>query len=136
MVMSLLLLLGGIGKMRRNHENTNEVVQYNHSDLQIIKQDNAIIKEQVYDLAIQMKKATFHTLMDTVDLSEFFPVEREAQLEDFMDRTHVDWPARRREFYNYMFNCITPGKKGFAKGLMKTLFSREFMWTTKWPTFG
>lgn len=122
--------------MRRNHENTNEIVKYNHADLQIVKSDVKAIIAKLEDISYQVSKATFQSVMNEVDLSEFFPVHREEQLEDFMDRSHSDWPARKREFFNYLFNCVTDTSKEFSKGLLKALFARDFMMTAKWPSFG
>ena len=74
--------------------------------------------------------------MNEVDISEFFPVTSTRNLEKFMDREHKEWPCRRREFYNYLLNIVSDNKKAFTKGLLKALFSRDFMMTIKWPTFG
>lgn len=134
--MHFFFISGGLGKIRRNHENTNEVVQHNHLDLQDVKSDIREIKAKLEELFFQVNKATFQTVMDGVDLSETFPVMREEQLAEFMNRNHPDWPARRKEFYNFMFTCIPKDKKELAKAILKALFSRTFMSTTKWPTFG
>lgn len=122
--------------MRRNHENTNEIVKYNHSDLQMVKENIKALHDKIDDISYHVKRATFQELMNDVDISEFFPIESSKQLEDFMNREHADWPARKREFYNYLYNGLIDDKKAFTKGLLKLLFSREFMFTIKWPTFG
>lgn len=122
--------------MRRNHENTNDVVKHNHADLQIVKEHIKEIRTKLDELGHQIGRATFQIVMNEVDMSDFFPVAHAAQLENFIDKEHIEWPARRREFYNYLFNCVTDNKRAFTKGLLKSLFSREYMMTVKWPSFG
>lgn len=92
------------------------------------------MKSMIADIAVQVRKDTFDTLMQGPDMSEFFPVQNDQQLLDFMDRTNSEWPARRTEFAHYLFNCVSNSKKAFSKGLLKSLFSREYMRSVKWPT--
>lgn len=127
---------GSMGKMRKNHENTHEIVRENHGELLSIKTEVTDLRSDMADVKLQVSKATFKTLMcGGVDLSEFFPVERPQQLLDFMDKTHPQWEERKNEFYCFLFNCITNSKKAFCKGLLKTIFTRKYMITAKWPTF-
>ena len=122
--------------MRRNLENTNGIVQANHSDLQVIK---AVVEELSCKLDVisyHVQKNTFQKAMGGPDISEFFPVEKAEQLHEFMDRSHPEWPGRRDEFYNYLYTCVTDSKSAFSKGLFKALFSRTYMRTVKWPSFG
>lgn len=121
--------------MRRNHENTNEVVRENHSELKAIRTEVVEIRSELAEVVHQVKKATYQSVMQGPDISEFFPVKKEQQLVDFMDRQHPEWEGRKREFYNFLFNCVTDDKKSFTKGLLKTLFSRDYMLTVKWPSF-
>lgn len=127
---------GGMGKNRRNHENTNEVVKVNHKELTCLREEMKEVKAMVASIAQHVERSTFKKVMSGPDMSEFFPVERGSQLVDFMDRQHPEWPARRDEFAFYLFNCITDYKKAFTKGLLKTLFTREYMSTVKWPRAG
>lgn len=122
--------------MRRNHENTNEVVKNNHSDLQILKAEIKLLHEKLDAISYQVQKATYQQVMNEIDISEFFPIGEAAQLEEFMDRDHPEWPARRREFYNYLYLCVNDNKKVFCKGLLKALFQRHYMRAVKWPKFG
>lgn len=122
-----------MGKNRRNHENTNQIVKECYKELAVLKEEQKETKSILLTLSHQIKKDTFGRLMKGPDLSEFFPVMRAKQLEDFMDRQHPEWSARRDEFAFYLFNCVTESKKAFTKSLLKTVFSREYMWTVKWP---
>lgn len=117
-------------------ENTNGVVRASHSDLQLIKQAIADLEKKLDNMCFHVHKSTFKETMAGPDLSEFFPVERAEQLDLFMDRQHKDWPARRDEFYHYLYTCVTQSKSCFTTGIFKCLFSREYMGTVKWPSFG
>lgn len=129
--------IGGLGKMRRNNENTYSFIQATHQEVMDLKATVANIISKLDNIALQVQKATFKTLMDdSPDISEFFPVERAEQIENFMDRSHPDWPSRRSQFYSYLFNIVTDSKKNFTKGLLKALFRREYMRTVKWPSSG
>lgn len=127
---------GTMGKMRRNHENTHEIVRANHYELKSVKQEVTEMRSDIAEVTAQIKKSTFNNIISGADMSDFFPVTRPQQLIDFMDKTHPEWPSRRTEFFSYLYNCISDSKKTFTKGLLKTLFSRPYMCTVKWPTFG
>ena len=122
-----------MGKNRRNHENTNQIVKENHKELMCFKEEMKELKSMVSTVVHQVQKSTFKNVMNGPDLSEFFPVTKESQLLEFMDRQHPEWPARRDEFAFYLFNCVTDSKKTFTKGLLNRLFTREYMRTVKWP---
>lgn len=53
-----------MGKMRRNHENTHEIVKVNHYEIKAIKNEVSEFRSDVKDACSQIKRATFNTLMD------------------------------------------------------------------------
>ena len=125
-----------MGKLRRNMENTNAFAQANH---RLIVEIRALLKQLESKLEVvsdQVRKATFNNLMQRCDISEFFPVETKEKLELFMDREHPEWNNRKTEFHNFLYTIASNVKKGFARGLIKALFSRQYIWKSKWPTFG
>lgn len=123
-------------KNRRNNENTNEIVQYNHMDLRDLKKEVKDIQGKLDNVVFLVQKSTLQTVMDESDISVFFPVTHADQIDQFMDRDHQEWNSRRKAFYNYLFTTITESKRAFSKGLLKSLFTRDFMLDVKWPTFG
>ena len=125
-----------MGKLRKNMENTNGIVQASHGEILALKAHLNKIDARLDEISSQVQKATFSTVMAGCDISEFFPVERLEQLELFMDRSHPEWPSRRTEFYNFLFTIVPTAKRGFSKGLIKALFDRKFIVTVKWPAFG
>ena len=117
-------------------ENTNAFAQANHREILKIRTTLSTMKSQLELISVQVQKATFNSVMQGSDISDFFPVERKEQLEVFMDRDHPEWNNRKTEFYNLLYTTATHIKKGFARGLIKTLFSRKYISESKWPTYG
>ena len=125
-----------MGKLRRNMENTNAFAQANYKEIQEIRTILSNMESKLELISLQVQKATFNSLMQGCDISEFFPVEKKEQLQLFMDRNHPDWNSRKTEFYNLLYTAASKIKKGFARGLLKALFSRKYIMTAKWPSFG
>ena len=119
--------------MRRNLENVHGFSQATYKEVLDIK---ATVYPQLDAIRDQVQKATFNTVMQGTDISEFFPVETNQKLQLFMDREHVEWESRKNEFYNYLYTVASTIKKGFARGLIKALFTREYIVTAKWPSNG
>ena len=125
-----------MGKLRRNMENTNAFAQATYKEVREIRAILSNMESKLELLAVQVQKATFKSVMQGCDISEFFPVERKEQLELFMNRDHPEWDARKSEFYNYLYTIASSIKKGFARGLIKAIFSRKYISNSKWPTYG
>ena len=125
-----------MGKLRKNLENTNAFAQATHRDVLEIKAALSKIESHLQLLCTQVHAATFHKAMSGCDISEFFPVERQEQLELFMDRAHPQWEERKAEFFNFLYTTASNNKKAFATGLIKAIFSRQYISRAKWPSFG
>lgn len=126
-----------MGKLRRNLENTHGFAQAIHKEILELKERITALETLIQGISAQVHKANFKTLMaDDVDLSEFFPVERKEQIEQFMDREHPEWNARKQEFYHFLYTLASKIKKGFARSMIKALFSRQYIKTVKWPSAG
>lgn len=122
--------------MRRNQENTYAYIQATHKEVIDLKANVSNLESKLHSVSLQIQKATFQSVMQGADISEFFPVQRAEQLQSFMDREHPEWPSRKSEFYNLLFTIVTDSKKNLSKGLLKTLFCRDYMLTVKWPSAG
>lgn len=123
--------------MRRNLENTNALAQASYKEIMEIKKYLSKIDARLDAISTQVDNSTFQTLMSgSSDLSEFFPVENKEQLANFMNRQHPEWESRKTEFYNYLFTITTKNRGGFARGLIKALFSRKYISKNKWPSSG
>ena len=125
-----------MGKLRRNLENTNGFAQATHSEVMEIKATLYQMASQLDAVCSQVQTATFITNMKGCDISEFFPVEKIQQIELFLDRSHPEWENRKTEFYHFLYTIASKEKRGFGRGLIKALFSRQFLSTAKWPSFG
>ena len=124
--------------MRKNLENTNAIVQASYQEILDLKRDLASVAAKLELVCSLVQKSTFNSNMTGCDLSEFFPVERKEQIELFMDREHPEWNDRKTEFYNFLYTIASNVnvKKGFARGIIKALFTRNYISTAKWPSFG
>ena len=125
-----------MGKLRRNLENTNGFTQATYTEVMEIKATLSEVATALDAVRSQVETATFVTNMKGCDISEFFPVERMEQIELFMDRSHPEWENRRTEFYYFLYTIASNVQKGFGRGLIKAIFSRHFISTAKWPSFG
>lgn len=117
-------------------ENTNGIVQASYTEILALKASLAKMEARLEEISLQVQKATFVTNMSGCDISDFFPVERAEQLELFMDRDHPEWISRKTEFYNYLLTIVPTTKRGFAKGLIQSLFARKYISSVKWPSNG
>lgn len=122
--------------MRRNLENTHALALATHKEVVDMKGSMARFETTINLVSTQVEKATFLTLMQGTDISEFFPIETNHQLHLFMDRGHPEWENRKNEFFNFLLTIATNVKKGFARALIKSLFTRQFISTVKWPSPG
>ena len=132
----LTCCIGGIGKLSRNLHNTNGFVQATHQEVLDIKVHLSNMESKLDSVYTMVKKSTFQDNMKGCDISDFFPVEKNEQLELFMDRNHPEWNERKVEFYNFLYTIASNIKKGFARGLIKALFTRDYISKAKWPSFG
>ena len=132
----LTLYKGAMGKLRRNLENTNGFCQATHKEVMDIKATLSTMAAALEAVCSQVQAATFVTNMKGCDISEFFPVEKKEQIELFMDRSHPEWENRKTEFYHFLYTIASKNKKGFGRGLIKAIFSRHYISTAKWPSFG
>lgn len=122
--------------MRRNMENTHGFAQATHQEVMEVKATIARIETSLQLVCEQVQKATFNSVMSGCDISEFFPVESNEQLDKFMDRDNSEWSSRKLEFYNLLYTLSTNNKRGFARGMIKALFSRQYINKMKWPSTG
>ena len=117
-------------------ENTNAFAQATHRIVLEIRAILSNLESKLELVSGQVRKATFNNLMQGCDISEFFTVENKEQLELFMDREHPEWNNRKTEFYNFLYTIASNTKRGFARGLIKAIFSRQYILKSKWPSFG
>lgn len=123
--------------MRRNMENIHGFAQANHKEILEMKAALSRLESQVEAVVALIHKSTFNNVMNYgCELSEFFPVERKDQIEIFMNRDHPEWGSRKSEFYHLLYTTATKDKNGFGRGLIKALFSRQYITKVKWPSTG
>lgn len=122
--------------MRKNLINVIEIVRSNNEKMKCNDYYMRAILATVQEVKDGMRQFCFHTKMDTNDVSDFFPLKNKESLSLFMDKGHPDWNARRHGFYHLLFTTLTKKKKKFAKAILHTIFSREFIANHRWPQPG
>lgn len=136
-------------------------MKYNNENTRLQSEKSTKIETSVAELLKETKEIkkhliqyNFHMKMDTVDLSEYFPLKTDAQLKKFMQHDD-EWNLRKKECFNYhtfrlfliitiipqafnqlLFNAVTKKTTTFATALLHVLFSRDFIRDHKWPGSG
>ena len=123
-------------KMKQNVQYTSDAIRSNHDRLRCHDFSMKTVLTMLKEIKTDIAQFSFHMKMDTVDLSNFFPLKTAEDLKSFMDREHEDWPMRRRAFHHLLYTTVTKNKKKFAAALLHTLFSREFVQQHYWPSQG
>ena len=75
--------------MRRNMHSTNDCVRFNREKLVNNEYSMKIVVDMLKDIKQDMKQFTYHVKMDSVDVSEFFPLKNEDSLEKFFNRVFI-----------------------------------------------
>ena len=115
---------------------TNDCVRFNREKL--IKNESSVkaILEMLREMKTDMGQFFFLMKMDSVDISEYFPLSDSKTLEEFFDWDHEDWPLRQKGFYHPLYTTVTRSKRNFGTWLLHTLFTRRFIAENNWPTTG
>lgn len=119
--------------MKRNNQNNDNTTKANHEKLKCNEYYVQRVLGTLKEIKEDMRQFTFHMRMDSVDISDYFPLHSEEDLTRFMDKGHEEWPLRRRAFYHLLYTTVTRSKKKFAGGLLHAIFSRNFIHENKWP---
>lgn len=122
--------------MRRTQQYTYDLSRSNFESHKCHDYSNKFTTGILLDIQKDLRKFTFHMRMDTVDISDFFPVNDDETLEKFLDKDHPDWQLRKRGFYHLLYNTLSTNPKKFAAALLHTVFTRNFISKHKWPGQG
>lgn len=125
-----------MNRMKRNTQGTYDTVRSVHDKVRRNESDTKMVIDLLREIKSDMRQFTFHMRMDSVDLSEYFPLRNDKDLDRFMNREDEEWPLRRRGFYHLLFNTVTKQKNRFASALLHTLFSRDFIANHRWHFAG
>lgn len=125
--------LGGLNKLKLNLQGTNDVVRSNSDKLINNEYNMKTVISLLTDIKSDMKEFTYHMMMDTVDLSMYFPLKSDDDLSKFMNRNDDEWELRKKGFYHLLFTAVTKSRRKFAAALLHALFSREFIKNHRWP---
>lgn len=90
----------------------------------------ADLQETVLRLASKMD------MRKKLDIDDYFPVKSLNHLRLFLNKSDGLFHARREEFEDYLYCCVTRNlklKRPFESSLLATVFSRDFITAHKWP---
>lgn len=127
---------GTLTRLVRNMQGFQDTNQANFNNGKSIATDVKILLKHVVDIKKDFRQHKYHMEMQNVDLSEYFPLESDHQLQRFLDKTDGEWEERKKGFYQLLYNAVTTKKKRFACALLHILFKRDFIKAHKWPMSG
>ena len=123
--------------MKRNVRSTYDLSRHSSNRHAENNADLKTLLKYVSELRTDAKEFIFHQKMDRVDVSKYFPLENDAMLSEFIDRSDVDgWEQRKKGFYHLMYNAVTTRKDRFSCALLDLLFTRDYIKDHKWPMSG
>ena len=72
--------------MRRNMHSTNDCVRFNREKLVSNEYSMKIVVDMLMEIKQDMRQFTYHVKMDSIDVSEYFPLRTTACLQKFINR--------------------------------------------------
>lgn len=121
--------------MRRHVRLLEDSVRGHESKLLLNTDLSKKVIAQNHEMLNLLKSATCNLLKDTVDIFRYFPAKSNEQIMSFL-ADDDDFEKRRRAFENHLV-CVTeidPNKgQQFSDALINLLFSKEMIFTKKWP---
>ena len=111
----------------------SDTTRSNHQKLANNEKFQETVIETLHEIKSDMKKYIFHVNMQSVDISDFFPLKSGEDLEKFMDKSDEQWMDRRNGFYHLLHTTIADTKRKFSSSLLHVLFTRDFIKNHRWP---
>lgn len=71
-----------------------------------------------------------------VDINQYFPINDDAGVAKFLDKSDGLFPQKREEFENMLFCHVTKNiklKRSFEANFLAIVFSRDFISSHRWP---
>ena len=71
-----------------------------------------------------------------IRIDEFFPINTDSQLRNFLNKSDGQFNLRREEFENMLYLNVTKNiklKRPFESNLLSAVFSRDFISSHRWP---
>lgn len=129
-------LLDTLDGMKYNMKSSHDLARFCAEKHKLNETLLRTVLKEIREIKADLRHQSFHSKMNRVDISYFFPLESDEKLEEFMDRTHVDWESRKNSFYDLLYNAVTDQRKRLACALLHLLFTRNFISQHKWPMSG
>lgn len=98
--------------MKKNMHSSHDMARFSvqkHKSNEIFLNN---IWTEVKEIKADLKQYTFHLKMKCVDISDFFPLESDRKLEEFLDKSHEDWESRKTSFMTFYTMLLVTKRRG------------------------
>lgn len=101
-------------------------------------------QNKMMDILLDVQ-ASLHRLSTQFDMrkkvliDQYFPIKRDSDLINFLNKLDGQFIIRREEFENYIYCSVTNTlklKRPFENSFIAAVFSRDYIKTHKWPSPG
>ena len=85
---------------------------------------------------VVLRLATQFDMRKKINIDQFFPIQSDAAMASFLDKTDGQFQIKREEFENFMYCSVTNNlkiKRPFEAHILATLFGRDYIKSHKWP---
>lgn len=89
------------------------------------------------DVQISLNRLTSNLVMKKkIDITKYFPINNDADVAKFLDKSDGLFPEKRDEFEHLLFCHVTKNsklKRFFEANFLCVVFSRDFITSHRWP---
>ena len=121
--------------MRRNLRNTAENVRANGQEIKEVKSSNEHIHTRLDAISNQLQILVTERSMDGVQIEDYLPFPDNDTITKFLSNSDGNFAKRKFELDQMLHTAILTNRnvKHFADAICKTLFTRNYIATHKWP---
>ena len=131
--------LANLCTIRRNLKNQHEGIRSVSERLHTLEQTQEKMYDLLRDIKDDMNNMGKMVSRDSLDISSFFPITDDEKLAQFL-RKDADYSKRIEMFDDMLFtHCnanfqVKIKKSTFRENLLRSLFSRLYLTSHRWPT--
>ena len=94
------------------------------------------ILDQLGRIETELKRVAFEVDMNRTEIYEFFPLQNNKRLHEFLSVSHGNFKEKRHQFEYMLYNAATKHRSHqtqFGEALKNLLFTREYVCIHRWP---
>lgn len=132
----LHFLIGNLGRFRRAFGQSTENGRAHTDMLATIMMRVSRIDDRTLNLEKKMDEQERSKKLKRFDISPYFPISSMVVLNDFLSNKDGNFTEKKEEFEKYLYSCcsLVMDMDNFSAGLLKTLFTKEFIRDHRWPS--